>query len=224
MQKHLFQISEALHFSHSNHIVHCDVKEDNLLTDYSCVKIIEFNLSQFENTLQSDFNAYAWQYRPLEVILQQEKSCKSDMYALGIMFFTLRFRDSVDVIRPIESKHPRYIQNLQLIISSMHFINKFLDIAIKKCCRELPLRCSSADVKADLSGKRNRTSREGSCGTLLITPMQQSFDCMTALFLEYRVGECLVNKTQEYPILFQVGMFLGPKSLSTLNHIFIWCF
>jgi serine/threonine protein kinase len=100
------QIIKALHYLHCHHILHLDLKPDNIMITNDQVKLIDFGSSEyiFGDCIRSDFNKITIIYRPPECFWPIDGfyyfDYTSDIWCLGM------------VIAEIFSGIPHYMNNL----------------------------------------------------------------------------------------------------------------
>ena len=94
----VFQIAEALHYIHSNRIVHCDIKTENILL---CevpgtkrrnrqVKLLDFGLARSTNAGRNTASLSGTpHYVAPERIRGEQAGPSADIYGLGILFYEL---------------------------------------------------------------------------------------------------------------------------------------
>lgn len=89
------QVAEALHYLHSQRVIHLDLKPDNILiTQSNNVKIIDFGIARqlgTEDLLSKDFkepegSAY---YISPEQLCGNRSCCQSDIYSFGIVVYEM---------------------------------------------------------------------------------------------------------------------------------------
>ena len=100
LQKISCDIADGLHYLHSQNILHCDLKSQNILVDFSrkSAKITDFGVAvklTSNSTLSRQSGTYPWMAP--EVILDKKTSKASDVYSLGVILWeastgTQRFR------------------------------------------------------------------------------------------------------------------------------------
>eukprot|EP00834_Sanchytrium_tribonematis_P006498 NODE_484_length_6933_cov_0.508341.p2 type:complete len:390 gc:universal NODE_484_length_6933_cov_0.508341:5321-4152(-) len=197
LKDHFLQIAKALEFIHSLNIVHCDIKPRNILLSNGNIKLIDFNLSQFEKSIHNELSAYAWPYRPKEVINRQTLSCKSDIFALGVMMFYLKFEKG-PLYQHKEDKPPnkelqlRLWDDFYLEMSEFVFDSENLDYSVKWACKDLDDRCSASDiVKVFEKGKRKKAKR---CPSVSLSePFEDSFEELNDLLIQLNLTENLYH-------------------------------
>lgn len=90
------QAAEGLRSAHAHHIVHCDIKPENIMvTPSGQVKILDFGLARqvAKPDSQSFFTSAIvglWGtpgYIAPEIMLEQEPTPRSDMFSLGVVFY-----------------------------------------------------------------------------------------------------------------------------------------
>lgn len=98
-------ICQGLLFLHSSPqaILHRDLKSDNCLVDsHLRVKICDFGLARFKNTVLKDTNPLGtFAYMAPEVVANQKYSSKSDVYAFGMLLWEIIYR-----LKPFEGLDP----------------------------------------------------------------------------------------------------------------------
>jgi protein kinase-like protein len=92
----LLQVAEALHYIHSNRIVHCDIKTENILLSEQpgaqrrakLVKLVDFGLARSTSgTRNTGSLSGTPHYVAPERIRGDEASPSSDIYGLGVLFY-----------------------------------------------------------------------------------------------------------------------------------------
>jgi serine/threonine-protein kinase len=92
------QVLEAVRYAHENLIIHCDLKPDNILVDEAGnIKILDFGISKLieqqdgERTGNEtpDPNYLTPRYAAPEQLTKQKITIRSDLYALGVIFYSL---------------------------------------------------------------------------------------------------------------------------------------
>ena len=121
----VFQITQGLHFLHSNFIVHRDLKPDNVLIssfDPFHVKITDFGLAKktYHTTASSvhqDASCYlgSFLYGAPEQLYQKTYSYASDVYSLGIIMFELQCLFQTDLERMISIQRLRQERELECL-------------------------------------------------------------------------------------------------------------
>ncbi len=94
----LQQVAEALHYIHSNKIVHCDIKTENIIVceiagtkrTKKQVKLLDFGLARSTNASRNTSSLSGTpHYVAPERIRGEQASPSSDIYGLGILFYEL---------------------------------------------------------------------------------------------------------------------------------------
>jgi serine/threonine-protein kinase len=84
-------VCTALHYAHSQGVIHCDVKPENILIDnLGQVKLMDFGIAQIlERGVDEILGAGTVAYMAPEQILGQKILPQTDQYAIGIILFEL---------------------------------------------------------------------------------------------------------------------------------------
>lgn len=86
----LLQVAGALEYAHQNDVIHRDVKLANcIMTETGHIKLMDFGLSQSSDSLNPATLEGSPDYLAPELILGNHPDGRSDVYALGVMAFTL---------------------------------------------------------------------------------------------------------------------------------------
>jgi serine/threonine protein kinase len=91
IQKLAFQMLKALEFIHSLHLIHADVKPENILIKsfrQTSFKLIDFGSARFVHDELSNY-AQCRKYRAPEVILGFHYDFKVDLWSLGCVMFEI---------------------------------------------------------------------------------------------------------------------------------------
>jgi serine/threonine protein kinase len=94
----VLSLGSALHFLHSNHILHRDVKPENIVLSQSGVPVLtDFGECHIESAdcfaPLCNRSSGSWPYLAPEILTPSHRhSCQSDWWSLGIMMFELLFR------------------------------------------------------------------------------------------------------------------------------------
>jgi predicted Ser/Thr protein kinase len=89
----LLQVTQGLHFAHQRHLIHRDIKTENILiSNKGEVKIADFGLAKASDDTTSQLTADGQilgtpDYMAPEICAGQKATAKSDIYALGIVFY-----------------------------------------------------------------------------------------------------------------------------------------
>lgn len=92
-QRFVYQLCQALHYCHTNYVIHRDVKPDNILIDEdNDIRLCDFGVArtiQFEGDPLSDYVATRW-YRPPEQELRMDRySFDADIWSVGCVLMEL---------------------------------------------------------------------------------------------------------------------------------------
>ena len=84
-------IAAALSYAHENQVLHLDIKPDNILIDHQGnIKVSDFGLSQLSGiTGFNEPQGGTLGYMPPEQLLQQSIDPRTDLWALGALFYQL---------------------------------------------------------------------------------------------------------------------------------------
>eukprot|EP00835_Amoeboradix_gromovi_P003860 NODE_272_length_12196_cov_0.228404.p4 type:complete len:403 gc:universal NODE_272_length_12196_cov_0.228404:297-1505(+) len=213
LRDHFIQICKGLQYMHSMHIVHCDIKPKNVLLHNGLIKLIDFNLSQFENGIKNEFSVFAWPYRPLEIINKQRLSCKSDLYALGCMLFYFRFNCGPLFMYnkndpPSNELHMGLLQDFKVLIANNHFMDPVLNSAVKHCLEfDIKERYDTSDVLSLFSedSKKRKCKYIEACNS---KPFGDSYSELVDLFALFEIPP------KTYEILFLTCWY----TWSTVNY------
>lgn len=91
----LSQVCEALHYAHSQGVVHQDMKPENILVnEHQKVKIVDFGIAKFvsetrRSRYELEYITGTPSYMSPETIRQQEIDGRSDIFSLGIILYEL---------------------------------------------------------------------------------------------------------------------------------------
>jgi tetratricopeptide (TPR) repeat protein len=89
-QKELIrQVVQALSYLHRHHILHRDLKPDNILISANQVKVLDFGLATPSYEAQEEETVGTLAYMPPEMIKGDALSPASDYYALGVLAYEL---------------------------------------------------------------------------------------------------------------------------------------
>ncbi len=159
------QIAEGLAHAHKHHIIHRDMKSDNLmLTSEGTVKITDFGLAKLRNSREltrSGSTVGTVAYMAPEVIQGGEADARSDIFSLGIVLFQMvtgrtpfRGEHEAAVMYSIANEEPT---PLKLLRSN---VPEALDQIITKCLqKDNLLRYQSAsDIVIALRTLQNETT------------------------------------------------------------------
>ena len=84
------QVATGYKYLISNNIVHRDIKPDNILKHENTWKIADFGFAvRNSSSFTSYLNVGTPLYMPLEALLRNEYSFKSDIFALGVTFYQM---------------------------------------------------------------------------------------------------------------------------------------
>lgn len=91
-----FQLLSGLAYFQQNHIIHCDIKPENLIFKNGDLRISDFGLVEFcpgkvrtsQRNVKSPFLTVPVQYRPPEIWYDREYNWKVDVYSAGCTLYT----------------------------------------------------------------------------------------------------------------------------------------
>lgn len=89
-----YQILLGLYHLHSNGIMHCDIKHNNIIIFENRVAFTDFGLSKFNMFNTTNYSSdymYAVPYRAPELLLRSPIDSKVEAWATGILFYTMYF-------------------------------------------------------------------------------------------------------------------------------------
>ena len=120
---HIYEcISKGLNYLHSNKIIHCDVKPQNILVsrNLKIVKICDFNISVINNLKSISSNTYKVSrfYRPPELFLKKKFSEKIDIWSFGIIMYEMESRKNFIINN---GNIYTYLANIQDLIGEIKF-------------------------------------------------------------------------------------------------------
>ena len=102
----LLQLCSALEHAHTNLIVHCDIKPENVLvTADHVVKLLDFGiafLDQHEDGFENESPGFTPQYASPEQVAGQRVNVTSDIYSLGVV--TQELLEAVDTLPLLTSR------------------------------------------------------------------------------------------------------------------------
>ena len=100
----LSHITDALFFAHTNSVIHCDIKPENILVfsrgDTPVPKLMDFGISVCKEL--ADHQAHqggTMEYMSKELFSGEQANEASDIYALGILFFEVCFGEKPFLFR-----------------------------------------------------------------------------------------------------------------------------
>ncbi len=137
-------ISDALHYVHSNGIIHRDVKPSNvMITIDKKVKVLDFGVAnlmdfqQFLSNKDSVVGSFAYMSPEQSGILKRNIDNRSDLYSLGILFYEAityqlpyKSKEIGELMHQHIAKHPD--EPLKLISELSPIINKIILKLMKK--------------------------------------------------------------------------------------------
>lgn len=91
---YMHQVMLAVHYLHSNNVVHCDLKPENLMLESNdpsaCVKVIDFGTSQMCDPLQKlDHMAGTPYYIAPEILSKVPYNNKVDIWSCGVILYMM---------------------------------------------------------------------------------------------------------------------------------------
>lgn len=177
------QVADAVHFAHSRHVFHCDLKPSNLLlTRAGKVKVTDFGLAIHEDDQPNEEGQVAGtiQYMSPEQLDGQRHFLdgRTDIWSLGVILYEL-----VSGRRPFEGADRRQIgeaireRELRPLRQRDSSVPAWLDRIVARCLAKTPGERyeTAADLAADLRrpGRRKWLLAAGAggaaiaCGTIV---------------------------------------------------------
>lgn len=86
------QVCLGIDSIHEAHVIHRDIKPDNILFDSRCTaKIGDFGLSKARSSSQSQVDSFAGtiEYMAPEILKEEKYDSKIDIWSLGVVFYEL---------------------------------------------------------------------------------------------------------------------------------------
>eukprot|EP00960_Hanusia_phi_P037288 752844-Hanusia_phi.AAC.3 len=162
----LCELSLALHHLHSNRIIHRDIKIVNVFLDHNnTIKLGDLGVSRVlegeEEMAQSRVGTPL--YLAPELIRRQPYHFKADVWALGVLMYTMAalrgpfVGDNIYVLgESILHEEPKalpdlYSRSLRDLIRSMLLKDPSARPSVIPCCLELPPPCPSSQPLASFS-------------------------------------------------------------------------
>lgn len=143
----LMKIVDTLIYIHHKGVIHCDLKESNILIDNNNeIKLIDFGISIFSNE-NYEVNYGTLFYAAKEQILKEKLTFATDIYAFGILAY--KFITSNYPYKDIKTK---LLEPIPKIMLNLDGIENDLTLLISKCTAKNPdYRYQTAeDLKKDL--------------------------------------------------------------------------
>ncbi|CAI5747338.1 unnamed protein product [Peronospora destructor] len=82
------ELAVTFQYLHSKHVVHADVKPENILLDQTGLRLIDFGQSfQLDHENVHKMNACTTAYAPPEFINHRETGCAMDVWSLGVVLY-----------------------------------------------------------------------------------------------------------------------------------------
>ena len=150
---HIYEcISNGLNYLHSNNVIHCDVKPENILVsgNLKIVKICDFNISIINNfkNISSNFYKVTRYYRPPELFLKKNFNEKIDIWSFGIIMYEMESRKKFILKK---GNIFSYLANIQDLIGEINFNDRDMKFIAKTLKNdELYATFSSYKVKGAL--------------------------------------------------------------------------
>jgi len=118
--KWIYQIFKALNFLHSKHIVHGDIKFDNIMIDKNGnIKLIDFGFSQhiFNNQIRREIIQSYWYRAPEVVLLDPYYDERVDIWSVGVIMMKLIFNYIICTKSdPLSSENPSDDEKIEIVL------------------------------------------------------------------------------------------------------------
>lgn len=149
---YLKQIATGLQYLHLNHIIHCDLKSENIMITDSICKIIDFDLSEyiFDNVIRTTQMKYTATHRAPEAYNSNIISYFSDIWSYGMIAFELFSRQAIYN----NSIFPSFVDSIDYDLEMYNFsISPKFQILIKQIMPAKFLSCLDIDpiVRPDIN-------------------------------------------------------------------------
>jgi len=159
------QLAEGLAHAHRHHIIHRDVKTDNiLLTEEGKVKLTDFGLAKLRGTVhktKTGSTLGTFSYMSPEQICGEEVDQRTDFFSLGVVLYELLTSQlpfageyEAAIIYAILNEHPRKIRSVRPEVSPG--LEKIIDRCLEK---KLGKRYQQAEeIIADLKAVQQKSA------------------------------------------------------------------
>lgn len=127
LEKYLLclKIAKAVQNAHANGVLHRDLKPQNIIinTNTNDVKLIDFGSSKIKSVIDKSTTMplFSELYSAPEILKGLETTEASDIYSLGIIFYEIFIRESIDTIERINEriKQSRYVLEMKNLLFEM---------------------------------------------------------------------------------------------------------
>jgi tRNA A-37 threonylcarbamoyl transferase component Bud32 len=195
----LLQVLDALELAHNSGVLHRDIKPENIIVNrLGMVKVMDFGIAHAvgsQRMTREKSLIGTIEYMSPERILGKPMDCRSDIYALGILFFEFltgrlpfEISNEYDLLRwQVEGRAPA--------VASVAAVPEYLDIVIQRAMQKEPnQRYSSccemaAELRALIPGLT--TSQDGLRDVVAAHAKATQTELFDAMRCYTRVKQCI---------------------------------